>query len=135
MPDPRSTLRRVYTTPRGVTPTFVLVLCSIVEVLNDQKQSVSNAFQYVVHRPRGSSLLKEYHSQWGNSFCKSTKKKQLSQLFRNFFFFFFCPRLFASISYSPNAKPISSRFNRVTLLAEWPWKFYGIKSYLISFPL
>ena len=46
-------------------------------------------FHNVVHRPRGSSLLKEYHSQWGNSFCKSTKKKQLSQLFRNFFFFFF----------------------------------------------
>ena len=26
IPDPRSTLRRVYTTPRGVTPAFVLVL-------------------------------------------------------------------------------------------------------------
>ncbi len=44
----------VYTTPRGVTPAFVFVCCSIVEVLNDQKQSVSNAFQYVVYRPRDS---------------------------------------------------------------------------------
>ena len=51
MLDPRSTLRRVYTTPRGVTPAFVLVLCSIVVVSKVQKQSVSNAFQYVVLRP------------------------------------------------------------------------------------
>ena len=42
--SPRSTLRRVYATPRGVTLAFVFVLCSIVVVSNVQKQSVSNAF-------------------------------------------------------------------------------------------
>ena len=30
--SPRSTLRRVYTTPRGATSAFVFVCCSIVEV-------------------------------------------------------------------------------------------------------
>ena len=100
---PLSTLRRCWYTPRGVTPALFLISCRCGSS-NIQKQSVSNAFQYVVHRPRGSSLLKEYHSQWGNSFCKSTKKKQLKQLFRNFFFFFFCTRLLASVSFSQMAK-------------------------------
>ena len=44
MISPRSTLRRVYTTPRGVTPAFVLDRYPIVVVSKVQKQSVSNAF-------------------------------------------------------------------------------------------
>ena len=63
----------------------VFVCCSIVEVLNDQKQSVSNAFQYVVLCPvapspsddipaaRGQMRLQKYKNKMGNS-TESVKK-------------------------------------------------------------
>ena len=73
MVSPRSTLRRVYTTPRGVTPAFVSVCCSIVEVLNDQKQSVSNAFQYVVLHPSAPSSSDDITALRADSTCKDTK--------------------------------------------------------------
>ena len=63
----------VYTTPRGVTPAFVFVCCSIVEVLNDQKQSVSNAFQYVVLRPAAPSSSDDITALRADSTCKDTK--------------------------------------------------------------
>ena len=54
MVRPRSTLRRVYTTPRGVTPAMFLSSFRCGSS-NTQKQSVSNAFQYVVLHPAAQS--------------------------------------------------------------------------------
>lgn len=59
------TLRRVYTTPRDSHPCNVFVCCSIVEVLNDQKQSVSNAFPICSAPPCSSAHLNMHHSHHG----------------------------------------------------------------------
>ena len=65
MVSPRSTLRRVYTTPRGVTSALFSTAYSIVEVSNSQKQSVSNAFQYVVLRPSAPSFSNDIAAALG----------------------------------------------------------------------
>ena len=70
------TTESIYYTPWSY-PCNVLVQYSIVVVSKYKNKASVTPFHNVVHRPRSSSLLKEYHSQWGNSFCKSTKKKQL----------------------------------------------------------
>ena len=68
------TTESIYYTPWSY-PCDVLDRYSIVEVSKTKNKASVTPFHNVVHRPRSSSLLKEYHSQWGNSFCKSTKKK------------------------------------------------------------
>ena len=46
---------------------------SIVEVLNNQKQSVSNAFQYVVLHPSAPSFSNDIDAAMSGCSCKSTK--------------------------------------------------------------
>ena len=63
--SPHSTLRRVYIyTPwQSLRQCFCWQFeCGSFEI---QKQSVSNAFQYVVLYPVGSALHREHHSQYG----------------------------------------------------------------------
>ncbi len=86
--EPRSTLRSLIYTPRGSHLCIVLVQLSIVVVRISKNKASVTPFHNVVHRPRGSSLLKEYHSQWGNSFCKSTKKKTIIATFLQLFLLF-----------------------------------------------
>ena len=64
MVSPRSTLRRVYTTPRGVTSSMFLssIRCGSSIV---QKQSVSNAFQYVVLHPTAPSSSEDITATMG----------------------------------------------------------------------
>jgi len=49
----------VYTTLRGSHPAFALDCIRFVEVSNSQKQSVSNAFNYVVHNTNTPALLQK----------------------------------------------------------------------------
>lgn len=65
MVSPRSTLRRVYTTPRGVTPALSWLAISIVVVRRVQKQSVSNAFPICSAPPCSSAHLSMHHSHHG----------------------------------------------------------------------
>ena len=61
----------VYTTPRGVTPALFLIAYSKVpKFRNDQKQSVSNAFQYVVLHPCSSIFLREHRNYEADAFAK-----------------------------------------------------------------
>ena len=78
--DPRSTLRRVYTTPRGVTPAFVLDRYPIVVVSKVQKQSVSNAFQYVVLHPAALHTSVYFIAIMGRCNCKDTKSLGIKTL-------------------------------------------------------
>ncbi len=81
------TTESIYYTPWNY-PCNVLVQYSIVVVSKYKNKASVTPFHNVVHRPRGSSLLKEYHSQWGNSFCKSTKKKTIIATFPQLFLLF-----------------------------------------------
>ena len=58
--------------PVAVTPAMFLISISIVEVSNIQKQSVSNAFQYVVLRPVAPSPSDDITAAWGQMRCKIT---------------------------------------------------------------
>ena len=86
----------VYDTPRGVTPAFVLVLCSIVEVLNDQKKSVSNAFLYVVLHPLFSLAgIAIYGIDAGAKIQSFSKRKEKRSVFcKHSFYAFFQMNLF-----------------------------------------
>ena len=61
---PRSTLRSLIYTLCGVTLAFVLVAISIVVVRRVQKQSVSNAFQYVVLHPVAPHISMRLIAMW-----------------------------------------------------------------------
>ena len=71
IPDPRSTLRRVYTTPRGVTQHCFRLLFDCGSS-NIQKQSVSNAFYNVVLRPSAPSSSDDITAPRADSICKDT---------------------------------------------------------------
>ena len=72
MVSPRSTLRRVYATPRGSHPCNVFVLLIDCGSSIVQKQSVSNAFQYVVLRPPAPSSSDDIPAARGKCRCKIT---------------------------------------------------------------
>ena len=75
MVSPRSTLRRVYTTPRGVTPAMFLSSFRCGSS-NTQKQSVSNAFQYVVPCPSAQLFSKSITASRTKAFAKIRKNFQ-----------------------------------------------------------
>ena len=68
--------------PVAVTPAMFLFSVLIVEVQNDQKQSVSNAFQYVVLRLVAPSSSDDIPAAWGRCDCKSTNKIGEKNVFR-----------------------------------------------------
>ena len=73
MVSPRSTLRRVYATPRGNYPCIVLVYYSICGSFETTKKlSVSNAFQYVVPHPSAPSSSDDITALRADSNCKDT---------------------------------------------------------------
>ena len=78
MVSPRSTLRRVYTTPRGSHPCNVLVLSSIVVVSKRPKTKRDNAFSICSAPPSGSAHLSEHPSHYGQiAFAKVQRKKEI----------------------------------------------------------
>ena len=78
MVSPRSTLRRVYTTPRGSHPCNVLVLSSIVVVSKRPKTKRDNAFSICSAPPSGSAHLSEHPSDYGQiAFAKVQRKMEI----------------------------------------------------------
>ena len=78
MVSPRSTLRRVYTTPRGSHPCNVLVLSSIVVVSKRPKTKRDNAFSICSAPPSGSAHLSEHPSYYGQiAFAKVQRKMEI----------------------------------------------------------
>ena len=67
---PQHTTESIYNTLRGIICTFVLDCIRFVEVSNSQKQSVSNAFNYVVPCP---SVTLFHQSILGRCKRKNTK--------------------------------------------------------------
>ena len=73
MQDPRSTLRRVYTTLRGATSVFALTTIQKFLSFEQPKTKRRNAFQYVVLHPSAPSSSDDITAKQADAAAKIQK--------------------------------------------------------------